>query len=178
MIELKTLNQMSAPQFAAALAPIFEHSPWVAQRVAELRPFDGAIALHRALCETVMQAGEAQQLALIRAHPELAGRAAIRGDLTAASTGEQRRAGLANCTAEQLQRLNSLNGAYSSRFGFPFVLAVRGHTPDTVMAAMQQRMAHDLDQERKEALREIFTIARLRLADLVQEPATPATTSQ
>ncbi len=163
MIDLQTLNQMSAQEFVAALASIFEHSPWVAQRVTELRPFDSGIALHRALCEAVMEAGEAQQLALIRAHPELAGRAAIRGDLTAASTGEQRGAGLANCTPEQLQRLNSLNGAYSSRFGFPFVLAVRGHTPDTVIAAMERRMSHDLNQELDEALREIFTIARYRL---------------
>ena len=163
MIDLQTLNQMSAQEFVAALASIFEHSPWVAQRVTELRPFDSGIALHRALCEAVMGAGEAQQLALIRAHPELAGRAAIRGDLTAASTGEQRGAGLANCTPEQLQRLNSLNGAYSSRFGFPFVLAVRGHTPDTVIAAMERRMSHDLNQELDEALREIFTIARYRL---------------
>ena len=175
MIDLKTLNQMTASEFAAALAPIFEHSPWVAQRVAALRPFDGGIALHSALCEAVMQAGKAQQLALIRAHPELAGRAAIRGDLTAASTGEQRRAGLASCTAEQLQRLNSLNGAYSSRFGFPFVLAVRGHTPDSVIAALERRVAHDQSQELDEALREIFTIARFRLADLVQEPTAPAT---
>jgi OHCU decarboxylase len=163
MIDLKALNQMSAQEFVAALASIFEHSPWVAQQVAGLRPFNSGIALHRALCEAVMQAGEAQQLALIRAHPQLAGRAAIRGDLTAASTGEQQRAGLANCTPEQLQRLNSLNGAYSSRFGFPFVLAVRGHTPDTVIAAMERRVTHDLSQELEEALREIFTIARFRL---------------
>lgn len=175
MIDLKTLNRMSAQEFVAALASIFEHSPWVAQRVTELRPFDSGIALHGALCEAVMQAGEAQQLALIRAHPQLAGRAAIRGDLTAASTGEQRRAGLAACTPEQLERLDSLNRAYSSRFGFPFVLAVRGHTPDTVIAAMERRSAHDPRQEQEAALREIFNIARFRLADLVQEPAAPAT---
>jgi 2-oxo-4-hydroxy-4-carboxy-5-ureidoimidazoline decarboxylase len=176
MIDLKTLNQMSAREFVAALASIFEHSPWVAQRAAELRPFDSGMALHRALCEAVTQAGEAQQLALIRAHPELAGHAALRGDLTAVSTGEQRRAGLANCTPDQLQRLTSLNGVYSSRFGFPFVLAVRGHTPDTVIAAMERRVTHSLKQEQEEALREIFTIARFRLADLLQEPAAPATT--
>jgi OHCU decarboxylase len=170
MIELETLNHASERDFVAALAAIFEHSPWIAERVADRRPFASGVALHHALCDAVMQAPEAQQLALIRAHPELAGRAAIRGDLTAASTGEQRRAGLPYCTPHQLERLSALNAAYSSRFGFPFVLAVRGHTPESVIAAMERRVTHDAHQELGLALREIFNIARFRLADLLQEP--------
>jgi allantoate deiminase/N-carbamoyl-L-amino-acid hydrolase len=170
MIDLATLNHASTQDFVAALAPIFEHSPWVAERVAERRPFASGIALHRALCEAVLQAPEAAQLALVRAHPELAGRAAIRGDLTAASTGEQRRAGLADLTALELERLTSLNAAYSSRHGFPFVLAVRGHNPVSVIAALEERAAHETREELHVALQEIFRIARFRLADLVREP--------
>jgi N-carbamoyl-L-amino-acid hydrolase len=169
MIGLKALNRASASDFTTALGSIFEHSSWVAERVAPLRPFASSVALHRALCEAVMQAPQAEQLALIRAHPQLAGRAAIRGDLTAASTNEQRRAGLADCTPLELERLNALNAAYSSRLGFPFVLAVRGHTPESVIAAMELRVTHDASQELGVALREIFSIARFRLADLVQE---------
>ena len=169
MIELQSLNRDSEEEFVSALAAIFEHSPWVAERAAPRRPFASGIALHRALCEAVMQAPEAQQLALIRAHPELAGRAAVRGELTASSTSEQRRAGLADCTPQELERLRSLNAAYMSRHGFPFVLAVRGHTPHSVIAAMERRTSRDVREEIRVALLEICTIARFRLADLVQE---------
>ena len=170
MIPLERLNRISAPDFIAALGSIFEHSPWVAQRVAALRPFKSGIALHQAMSAAVMQAGEELQLALIRAHPELAGRAALRGELTSASTGEQQGAGLAACTASQLTCLQSLNSQYTGRFGFPFVLAVKGHTPDSVIANLAERMSHDASEERSVALREICRIARFRLADLVDEP--------
>ena len=94
MITLERLNSISAEDFVAALASIFEHSPWVPERIAPLRPFAGVIALHKAMSAAVLQAGESLQLALIRAHPELAGRAALRGDVTSASTSEQKGAGL------------------------------------------------------------------------------------
>ena len=170
MIGLQQLNTMPAPDFVAALASIFEHSPWIPERVAASRPFDSGIALHRAMCGAVMLAGEALQLELIRAHPELAGRAAVQGNLTAASTSEQRGAGLSACTPQQYERLQALNAEYNSRFGFPFVLAVKGHTPDTVLATLAQRVTHAADEERSVALHEIFRIARFRLADLVDEP--------
>jgi allantoate deiminase/N-carbamoyl-L-amino-acid hydrolase len=170
MIELAQLNRYTAQDFVAALASIFEHSPWVPQRVAGMRPFGSGIALHRAMCEAVMQAGEELQLALVRAHPELAGRAALRGDLTAASSSEQKGAGLSACTPPQLARLQELNAQYMSRFAFPFVLAVKGHTPDSVIASLEQRIAHDAQQELKVALREICRIAHFRLTDLVEEP--------
>jgi allantoate deiminase/N-carbamoyl-L-amino-acid hydrolase len=169
MITLDELNRCGAPQFVASLASIFEHSPWVAECVIGLRPFASGIALHRAMSDAVMGADDARKLALIRAHPELAGRAALRGDLTAASTREQSGAGLSACTADQLARLRSLNAEYGGRFGFPFVLAVKGHTPDTVIAALAERVTHDATDERDVALREICRIARFRLADLVQE---------
>jgi beta-ureidopropionase / N-carbamoyl-L-amino-acid hydrolase len=170
VIPLGQLNSISAQNFVAALASIFEHSPWVPERVAKLRPFASGIALHRAMCEAVTQADEDLQLALIRAHPELAGRAALRGDLTSASTSEQKGAGLSACTPPQLLRLQSLNAKYADRFGFPFVLAVRGHTPDSVIATLAERVTHDAHEERNVALREICRIAHFRLADLVEEP--------
>ena len=170
MIALERLNSIPAQDFVAALASIFEHSPWVPERVAALRPFASVIALHQAMSATVLQAEEAVQLALIRAHPELAGRAALRGDLTSASTSEQKGAGLSAMTQSQLARLQSLNAEYANRFGFPFVLAVRGHTPDSVIATLAERVNNDAQEERGAALREICRIAYFRLADLVQEP--------
>jgi beta-ureidopropionase / N-carbamoyl-L-amino-acid hydrolase len=170
MIALERLNSISAQDFAAALASIFEHSPWVPERVAALRPFAGVIALHEAMSAAVLQAEEALQLALIRAHPELAGRAALRGEVTSASTSEQKGAGLSALTQSQLTRLSSLNAEYTNRFGFPFVLAVKGHTPDSVIATLAERVSHGALEERGVALREICRIAYFRLADLVQEP--------
>jgi allantoate deiminase/N-carbamoyl-L-amino-acid hydrolase len=169
MIPLMQLNTLPAQDFVAALETIFEHSPWVPERVAGSRPFASGVALHQAMCDTVMQADEELQLALIRAHPELAGRAAIRGDLTPASASEQKEAGLASCTREQYDSLQSLNAAYGSRFAFPFVLAVKGHTPQSVIATLQRRMTHESAVERRVALSEICRIARFRLADLVED---------
>jgi allantoate deiminase/N-carbamoyl-L-amino-acid hydrolase len=170
MITLEELNALSPRDFVAALGSVFEHSPWVPERVAGSRPYRSGIALHEAMCGAVMQAGESLQLALIRAHPELAGRAAIRGDLTSASINEQKGAGLSACTPLEYERLQSLNAAYRGRFGFPFVLAVKGHTPETVIATVERRVAHGTDEERSIALQEICRIARFRLADLVDEP--------
>jgi allantoate deiminase/N-carbamoyl-L-amino-acid hydrolase len=169
MIALQTLNSLAAPDFVAALAAVFEHSPWVPERVAALRPFASAAALHRAMSEAVRGAPAHMQLALIRAHPELAGRAAIRGDLTIESSREQQGAGLSACTPEEYTRLHALNAEYGERFGFPFVLAVKGHTPQSVIAALARRVTHDRDTEREVALREICRIARFRLTDLVEE---------
>jgi allantoate deiminase/N-carbamoyl-L-amino-acid hydrolase len=170
MIALHELNGLPPVDFVAALGSVFEHSPWVPERVAGLRPFASGMDLHRAMCAAVMQADPGEQLALIRAHPELAGRAALGGGLTAASTSEQQGAGLGNCTATQLATLQTLNADYGKQFGFPFILAVKGHTPDTVIAALAERVGHDADQERSVALREICRIAGFRLADLVDTP--------
>jgi beta-ureidopropionase / N-carbamoyl-L-amino-acid hydrolase len=170
MIALERLNSISAQDFVAALASIFEHSPWVPERVAAARPFASVIALHQAMSAAVLEAEEALQLTLIRAHPELAGRAALRGDVTSASTSEQKGAGLAALTPSQLTRLQALNAEYTQRFGFPFVLAVKGHTPDSVIATLAERVRHDALEERSVALRQICRIAYFRLADLVREP--------
>ncbi len=170
MINLGELNALPQLDFVAALGSVFEHSPWVPERVAGSRPFSSGIALHEAMCGAVVQADESLQLALIRAHPELAGRAAIRGDLTSASINEQKGAGLSACTPLEYEHLLSLNAAYRRRFDFPFVLAVKGHTPESVIAALERRVTHGKDEERSTALQEICRIARFRLADLVDEP--------
>jgi N-carbamoyl-L-amino-acid hydrolase len=170
VITLEELNALPPRDFVAALGSIFEHSPWVPERVAGSRPYRSGIALHEAMCGAVMQADESLQLALIRAHPELAGRAAIRGELTSASINEQKGAGLSACTPLEYERLQSLNSAYRDRFDFPFVLAVKGHTPASVIATLERRATHSKEEERSIALQEICRIARFRLADLVDEP--------
>jgi beta-ureidopropionase / N-carbamoyl-L-amino-acid hydrolase len=170
VICLQELNSLSTPQFAAALAGIFERSPWIPERVAHARPFSSGLALHAAMCAAVDRASISEQLALIRAHPELAGRAAIRGELTPESTREQQGAGLAACTPEEFARLHQLNALYTQKFGFPFVLAVKGHNRASVIAALEQRVENTVENERAVALREIGRIAGFRLADLVEEP--------
>ena len=127
---MQALNALPAEAFVAQLQGIFEHSPWVAERVAGLRPFATREQLHQAMCAAVDAATSAQQLALIRAHPKLGARGAVRAALTQASATEQRRAGLTDCTPEELERLEALNTAYGNKFGFPFIIAVRGHDPD------------------------------------------------
>jgi len=170
MISLASLNAMSTADFVSAVGGVFEHSPWVAERAAGARPFASRLALHDAMCAEVARASSEEQLALIRAHPELAGRAAVRGELTAESAGEQKRAGLSSCTPEEFATLQSLNAAYSKKFGWPFILAVKGHNPTSVIAALDRRVNHDASSERAESLEQIGRIAGFRLADLVDEP--------
>src|SRR6185369_9329059 len=170
VIALSDLNCFAPAEFVAALGGIFEHSPWVAERVVPLRPFDSRITLHAAMCSAVRQASADDQLALIRAHPELAGKSAARGELTAASTREQKGAGLADCTDDDLARIRALNAQYQQRFGFPFVLAVKGHNTASIIAALERRVNHDVAAERAVALGQIERIAGFRLTDLIDEP--------
>ncbi len=168
MIDLDDLNAASPQRFVALLDGIFEHSPWVAERAAGSRPFSSREDLHAALAAVVDGAPRKDQLALIRAHPELAGRATVRNQLTAESTREQAGAGLDACTAEEFARLQQLNVAYNARFGFPFILAVRGQDRASILAAFAQRLANSLETERHEALAQIGRIAGFRLAERVR----------
>ncbi|MEJ1964107.1 MAG: allantoate amidohydrolase [Gammaproteobacteria bacterium] len=170
MIPLASLNTASVAEFVSALGGIFEHSPWVAERAAAVRPFASKLHLQEAMCGVVSRASPDEQLALIRAHPELAGRAAIRGELTAESAGEQKRAGLANCSPDEFARLQWLNSAYSKKFGWPFILAVKGHNPASVIAALEWRMSQGAEDERVTSLDQIGRIAGFRLAEAVEEP--------
>jgi allantoate deiminase/N-carbamoyl-L-amino-acid hydrolase len=170
VISLQALNSLPVPQFAAALAGVFERTSWMAERVAALRPFRSRFELHRAMCMAVEQADAAEQLALIRAHPELAAAERMGGDVTPESTREQRGAGLTACTPEEFARIRQLNAVYAKKFGFPFVFAVRGHDRAAVIAALERRVANASEHERRQALHEIGRIAEFRLADLVEEP--------
>lgn len=165
MLTIEALNAMPVQDFVTALGSIFEHSPWVAERVAPLRPFAGREALQRAMCAAVADASAAEQDALIRAHPKLGARGRQRAELTRSSASEQRRAGLDACSDEQFAELLRLNELYQARFAFPFILAVRGHTPESILAAMTQRLGNDPATERATALQQIELIAGFRLCD-------------
>lgn len=152
--------------FVAALGSIYEHSPWIAQRAWAQQPFSSLHALHAALIRVVEQATKEEQLGLILAHPELAGKEAETGALTAASTSEQQGAGLNACSREELQRLRRLNADYRARFGFPFVIAVKGLNRYQIMDAMETRLKNSEDREFQTCLEQIFKIARFRLESL------------
>lgn len=167
---LDQLNRASVAEAEDMLAGLYEHSPWVAARALLARPFATLDALKAALADALRHADRAMQLALIRAHPELAGKAARAGALTAESASEQSRVGLNACTPEELARIQQLNADYGRKFGFPFIICVRGAsgsglTKEQIMATFAERLAHAPDAEREEALKQINLIAALRLAD-------------
>ena len=172
MSTLSELNSGDAAAFAARLAGIYEHSPWVPQRAAAQRPFASVAALKLALQDVVGRASEDEQLGLIRAHPELAGKAAVAGQLTAESRGEQSASGLHLCSADEYAALHQLNADYNARFGFPFILAVKGPdgsglTRAQIIATFRRRIKHQRADEMAECLRQIHRIAELRLNDLL-----------
>jgi OHCU decarboxylase len=142
---------------------VFEASPWVAERAWAARPFGTVDALYAAMFDAVERAPREVRMGLIRSHPDLA--ASVR--LTEESEREQSAAGLDRLTPEQFDRITWLTAAYRARFGFPFIVCAREHTPDTIIAAAEQRTESDLEQEEQTAMSEIAKIARLRLADLV-----------
>lgn len=160
---LDEVNRLDDAAFVARYGALFEHSPWVVERAAALRPFGD---VHQGLMKAVYAASDDEQLALIRAHPELAGKAAIDRTLTDASAAEQASAGLDRLTAEEFERFHALNTAYRDRFGFPFIICVRLTDKAGILAAMQARLAHDREEEIATALIQIGDIVRLRLEDL------------
>ena len=160
------LNTMSQEEFTSALGAIYEHSPWFAQRAAAKRPFTEMQQLQDAMANEVRNASQQEQLNLVLAHPELAGKAAIRGELTEESTREQKGAGLDQCSPEEFARLQELNSAYRDKFGFPFIIAVKGHNRQTILKAMAERVENDRERELKECIEQIVKIGQFRLADL------------
>ncbi len=156
-------NDLPRSSFIARYAPMFEHSPWVVERAADRRPLRD---LHEGLMKVVDEASGDDQLALIRAHPQLAGKAAVEGALTRASRAEQASAGLDRLTREEHDRFQELNAAYRARFGFPFVICVRRTDKAGILAAMAERLDNAPEDERRIALAEIGEIVRLRLAAL------------
>ncbi|MFQ5784147.1 MAG: 2-oxo-4-hydroxy-4-carboxy-5-ureidoimidazoline decarboxylase [Alphaproteobacteria bacterium] len=165
----ETINAMPRTRFVATFGGVFEHSPWIAEAAWKARPFADCAALREAMCGAVRTARRERRLALIRAHPDLAGKAAVAGRLTDESRREQAGAGLDRCTPGEFARLNALNAAYREKFGFPFVMAVRGASRDDILAALAARLDNAPDAEFAAALAEIEKIAGFRLADLVED---------
>jgi N-carbamoyl-L-amino-acid hydrolase len=170
MLTTAHLNTLTQEAFTQALDGTYEHSPWIAQAAWQSRPFATLAALKQAMATVVREAGTEAQLSLIRAHPELAGKAMVSKSLTAESTHEQGKAGLTDCTPAEFAHIQQLNAAYNARFGFPFILAVRGprglglHRSE-IIATFERRLQNPLDYERAEALRNIHRIAEIRLND-------------
>jgi 2-oxo-4-hydroxy-4-carboxy-5-ureidoimidazoline decarboxylase len=164
---IEDLNRADPSDFTAALGAIYEHSPWVAARAAQQRPFDTVMELHAAMAHAVASATEAEKLTLVRAHPDLAGRLARAGNLAPASASEQAGLGLDRLSDAEFDRFEGLNSAYLARFGFPFVIAVKRQTRASVLAAFVQRLDNDPATELRTALAEIDAIAGFRLAAML-----------
>lgn len=175
---LDDLNTMTVDAFVAALAPVFEHAPWVAERAATQRPFQTVGDLHGAMASAVAAANADMQLALLRGHPELGGKVARAGAMTAESVAEQGALGLDRLSDAEFARFEQLNRAYRDRFGFPFIICVRRHTRDSILRRFAARLANDIDTERRTALAEIGLISRLRLVERVDGRGLPKTTGR
>jgi len=166
---LNSLNNSDQVAFTAALGHLFEHSPWVAEQTWVKRPFADASALHAALCVTMRAAPREQQLALIRAHPDLAGRLAQQKKLTAESTREQASAGLDQLTDAELAAFTRQNDTYKAKFGFPFIICARLNAKAAIITAMSTRVDNLAEAEFATALGEIEKIAWLRLQDVLKD---------
>lgn len=163
-------TRMDRASFVAAFGGVFELSPWVAEDTYDLGlrdDADTAEGLHRAMCAAVRAATSERKMALIRAHPDLAGRLARAGRLTADSAKEQASAGLDRLTDAERARFMALNEAYKARFGFPFIMAVKGRTKGEILTAFEERLRHDEATEFETALAEIERIALLRLREML-----------
>lgn len=160
------LNGADRADFVGRTGALYERSPWIADAVWERRPFRDRPALHAAMQQVVQEAPAEAQLDLIRAHPDLAGRLARAGALDPHSAGEQQGLGLDRLPDDEFERFDQLNAAYRDRFGFPFIIAVRAQTRQSVLAAFAARLGNTAEQERQAALVEIGRIAWFRLAEL------------
>ncbi len=166
-LALAEVNALDETGFTQALGFVFELSPWVVTRAHAAQPFASREALHAAMMAVLEATPEADRLALIRAHPELAGKAAIAKALTAESQSEQASAGLDRLTPDEFARFHELNAAYGAKFGFPFIICVRLNDKTSILRAMTRRLAHDRISEIDEAIAQIGLISRLRLFDAV-----------
>ncbi len=164
---MKAVNELDRAAFVERFGPLFEHSPWVAEAAWRDRPFSRREELYEALVAAMYAAPMERKLALIRAHPDLAGRAAIEGTLTDSSTREQASAGLDRLTPDEYEAFTRTNAAYRERFGFPFVVCAREHTKESILRVASERLDNSEDEEIRVALEEIAKIARLRLEDLL-----------
>ena len=164
---------MGREEFVSVFGAVFERSPWVAEGARERCPFEDLDGLHAAFVDAVHEAPEDRRVALIRAHPDLAGKAALAGGLTEESANEQASAGLDRLSPEEYERFHRLNAAYREKFDLPYVVCVRDNTKETIFAGAERRLSNTREEEILAALREIARISRLRLEDLVEDPETP-----
>lgn len=161
---ISKLNQMSQAVFTDALGAVFEDSPWVAERAWRERPFADVAALHQAMVRVVREASSDEQLTLIRAHSDLGDKV----QMSLASRKEQAGAGLGQLTVEDHDRFFTLNQAYMTRFGFPFIIAVKNHTPETILQAFSSRLENPTPTEITQALAEIAQITQFRLGEMIE----------
>lgn len=169
-VTVRELNALERARFVRLLGAVFEHSPWVAERAWQRRPFDSVDRLHESMLLVVGEASGEEQLALMRAHPELSGREAAKGSLTAESSTEQGRLGFLDLDRSQLERMAELNRRYQQRFGFPCIVALKLHASrESVLADMRRRLGNTLQAEMATALEQIGHIARGRLDKIVEE---------
>ena len=162
-VSLESLNAADRKAFTAAIADVMELAPWVADEAFARRPFTSLAALYQAMTDAVKSAGDDRQKALINGHPDLAGKAAREGKLTADSTAEQAAAGLDRLSEQEFADFHRLNEAYRTKFGMPFVVCVRRHGKASILRQFERRLNNDAAAERNTALTEIFRIAALRL---------------
>jgi OHCU decarboxylase len=167
MTTLEYLNATSEDAFVDEIGFVFEGSPWIARKAAARRPFGDVKSLHSAMVRVVAAASAEAQVALIAAHPDLAGRLAREGRLTASSLAEQTAAGLHALTPAEMDRFDALNGAYRARFAFPFVICAREHDKASILAELERRCANERSEEIATALGEIAKIAQLRLEEAI-----------
>lgn len=168
---LTEVNSQTAQEFELYFGGVLEHSPAYASQVQAQRPFASLAALADAFAQAAKGRTPAEQLALIRAHPDLAGKAALAGELTTESASEQASAGLDRLSPEEFAEFHRLNAAYHAKFEMPYVACVRANTKETLLAGAAERLAHTTDQEIARALAEIGQIARFRVLDLVEGEA-------
>jgi 2-oxo-4-hydroxy-4-carboxy-5-ureidoimidazoline decarboxylase len=162
-VDIATVNGMDKEAFVAAFGGIFEHSPWVAERAYDRRPFASVADLHAAMADAVRAAPREQQTALLLAHPDLAGKEARTGSMTASSVAEQASAALDRLSPEEMARIALLNRAYRDRHGFPFIVAVRHYTKAGIFHEFERRIGNDTPSEHAWALSQVFAITRMRL---------------
>ena len=167
-VSLAELNTYDQARFVEALTPLFEGPPWIVTRAWYARPFSDRDHLYQVLCSIMYHAPVEQQEELLRAHPDLVGRAALAGRLSPTSTQEQAAAGLDALSADEITTFHNLNQAYRQRFAFPFVICARENKKESILAGFATRLHNTPQQERRIALGEVAKICALRLQDLVQ----------
>jgi 2-oxo-4-hydroxy-4-carboxy-5-ureidoimidazoline decarboxylase len=172
-VMLGELNRMGSADFAASIGDTFEHAPWVAEAAAARRPFAKVTALHDAMMGALRAAPRERQLDFLRGHPDLAGKTARAGALTDDSRREQASVGLDSLNEAEFAHFHRLNDAYKAKFGFPFMICVRRHTRDSILAQFERRLGNDAATEFAAALQEVFYITRLRVAGRVTGEGMP-----